>query len=193
MKRFLSLLAAGVLALGLSSSVEAQTRGVQAGGLILDDEQIPQHTVVVQAPQPGSQAYTDWGNAGFPTFAWSVPVPPVAGAQSGFVYPGPQNVGTGPLLFPYWIYPGQSSSLNGSPVDGGSMGTWNFATAAQLGIGGGNGVQYDVTAPQNTSIVAGDYLFNVAYAAVTSDESATARRSTRQRGRVVMRSMARRP
>ena len=110
----------------------AQVRALGAQALVLDDNAA--HTITVQTPQSGSQAYTAWSNAGFPRLAWSLPIPPVAGAQSAFLYPGPQNVGSGAPLLAYWIYPGQLSSLSGSPVSGGATGTWNYAPLSAFSI-----------------------------------------------------------
>jgi hypothetical protein len=135
MKRFLGLLATGALMLGLSSTAMAQ-HGIEAGSLVLQEAN--GKIVTIQPPQPGSQAYIDWQNAGYPLLNWSVPVPPVTGAQSGFLYPGPETPTVGPYpateMIPYWIWPGQTSNLNGSSVSGGSTGTWNYASTSQLGL-----------------------------------------------------------
>src|SRR5437879_5574373 len=109
MKRFLTLLATGAFALGLSTAANAQlTRGIAAQGLILDDN--AGHTITVQTPTSG-QAYTDWQNAGFPSFTWTAPIPPPGNPSSGFVLSGPL-LPTAPV-YPttrqllYWVYPNQ--------------------------------------------------------------------------------------
>ncbi len=151
MKRFLSLLATGALALGLSTTAQAQTRGIGAGALVLDD--LHGHAVTVEAPVFGTTAWTAWQAAGFPNLNWSIPVPPANGAQSGFLYDGPlspNTYGTGgaynintstgptgpgtPLVTPYtlpiWVNPGYQGFHN----YGGAAGAWDYANTNDLGI-----------------------------------------------------------
>src|SRR5665213_807281 len=139
MKRFLSLLATGALALGLSSSAMAQTRNIGAGGLVLDDYH--HHTVLLTTPpydagpytHPPTTAYDAWEEAGFPTLNWYTAIPPFANAQAGFLFPGPlSDTGalTAPYTLTYWLGPGQT----GFNHSGGYAGAWDYATSAQLGI-----------------------------------------------------------
>jgi len=145
MKRFLSFLATGALALGLSTSASAQTRAIGAGALVLDD--LHGHTITAETPQfvagpytfPPTSEYSAWAQAGFPNLTWSIAIPPAPGAQNGFLYAGPFNQTspasvpfppTAPYQLPYWVGPGQTGFNN----NGGSAGAWDYATEAQLGI-----------------------------------------------------------
>ncbi len=141
MKRFLSLLATGALALGLSTSVSAQvTRGIGAGAIILDDHtnSTPLHLITIETPQvtvPPNAEYTAWQLAGFPNLVWTAPVPPTTGAQAGFVYPGPTSPSTVTPYFAYWLPPGATSvGAPGNTNTGGYAGAWDYGTAAQLGL-----------------------------------------------------------
>ncbi len=130
MKRFLSLLATGALALGLSTSASAQIyRALGAGALTLDDNH--GNTLTIQTPQYLSTAWDEWSSEGFPNI-WTLPVPPVGGATPGFIYQGPL---TGSVLpdIAYWIPPGKTS-ISGSGNVGGFTGAWDYATELQLGI-----------------------------------------------------------
>ncbi|HWF44182.1 MAG TPA: hypothetical protein VG537_06040 [Candidatus Kapabacteria bacterium] len=142
-----ALLFAGA-ALLFSTSVRSQSHSIIAGSLIL--QQSAGKTITVQPPQVGSQEYTNWTNAGSPSLQWSVPIPPVTNAVSGFVYPGPQGASSGPSQLLYWVYPGQSSSANGTAVSGGTSGTWNYATPTQLGLGGAT-ITFGTTTPSSLS------------------------------------------
>ncbi len=138
MKRFLSMLATGALALGLYTTASAQTRGIGAGALTLDDLQnaVPPHLVTLEAPLVGSPEWLQWQSEGFPNLTWSVPVPPTNNAQSGFVYSGPLNQTTpasvpfSPYNLLYWLGPGQTGFNN----NGGAAGAWDWANTNQLGI-----------------------------------------------------------
>ncbi len=134
MKRFLSLLATGALALILSTSASAQTRGVSGGALILDD--LHGNALTLTTPLYGSPEWEAWAFEGFPS-VWYAPVPPANGAQDAFIYSGPiPAYGTGsidPPLLAYWVPPGVTGINN----PGGAAGAWDYATAAALGIGGG--------------------------------------------------------
>jgi len=145
MKRFLSILAAGVASFtmlsGFASSAFAQAGSFGAGALILTNPNstpASPKTVTLTSPVPGSPTYLAWQAAGFPNLTWSVPVPPLGNAQSGFVYSGPLTPSSGPYptvhQMLYWIYPNQSDNTNGSAVSGGTAGTWNYATTVQLGL-----------------------------------------------------------
>ncbi|MDP4233006.1 MAG: hypothetical protein Q8913_06560, partial [Bacteroidota bacterium] len=133
MKRFLALLATGAfVGLGLTTSAFAQTRSIGAGALVLDD--YLGHTITVQTPQFGSQAWLNWQANGFPSYTWTAPIPPAAGAQGGFIFSGPLTP-TAPVyptahLYPYWLYPNQTGFNN----SGGSGGAWDYATSSQLGL-----------------------------------------------------------
>jgi hypothetical protein len=140
MKRFLALLATGVLAIGLSTSAHAQTRGLGAGALLLDDLQSPPHHVSLTAPMFGSAAWLNWQSAGFPNLEWSVPVPPANNAQAGFVYSGPLSGAVIPHIA-YWVPPGVSGFNN----NGGYAGAWDYATGAQLGLVAGSGTANQLT------------------------------------------------
>jgi|GEM_PF-4707132 len=141
MKRFLSLLATGALALGLSTSASAQvTRGLGGGALILDDHEVPPHTLTIETPQnnpPGENPeWNAWQADGFPNL-WIFPVPPMNGAQGGFIYSGPLSGEVVPHIA-YWLPPGQNS-IDGNGNIGGAAGAWDYATAGELGLIGGSG------------------------------------------------------
>ncbi len=120
------------LAFVLSTSVSAQTRGVGAGGLVLDD--YTGHTITAQTPQNPSAEWTAWQTSGLTNLTWYVPTPPASGAQAGFVFSGPLTGTVVPQLA-YWVPPGQAGFHN----NGGYAGAWDYATESQLGIGGGGG------------------------------------------------------
>jgi hypothetical protein len=90
---------------------------------------------------------------------WTVPIPPVTNAISGFVYPGPQAASSGPSQLLYWVYPGQSSSANGTAVSGGTSGTWNYATPSQLGLDGAT-ITFGTTTPSSFSGNANNFMLD---------------------------------
>ena len=148
MKRFLSMLAtgaaAGMLALGLSTSASAQviTRGFGVGALILDDNL--SHTITLETPQSPFAEWSAWSGAGFPS-VWIFPVPPFNNAQSGFVFSGPLTGTATPPLLSYWLPPGQTT-INGGAYTGGAAGAWDYATTGELGLLSGSGTQYVIPA-----------------------------------------------
>ncbi len=195
MKRFLTFLAAGALALGFATSAHAQFpyRTFGAGTFQMDDNS--GHTLVLSTPQPGTPEYTAWGLTAppFSPFSYSIPVPPPAvgghPVQSGFLFAGPftfNNYGiTGPsgpgtlmtgtspnltgFTLPVWIYPGYadpSGANAGTGNYGGSAGAWGYSTTTQLGILTVlSGVAYNAVGQQATATPGTDYLYNVAYTA----------------------------
>lgn len=151
MKRLLALLAATAFTMGYGANASAQTRGFAAGAFIVDDLQAVNHKVVLKAPVFGSAAWNAWQAAPYngQTLSFSVPIPPTDNAQAGFMLAGPMATpppGTKPRV-PFWVYPQEANTTNGSPVNGGPMGTWSFATTDQLGIltTSGSGTQNYVT------------------------------------------------
>ncbi|HET6401179.1 MAG TPA: hypothetical protein VFH95_07240, partial [Candidatus Kapabacteria bacterium] len=121
--------AAAMLALGLSATAHAQlTRPFGAGALVLDDHQAPPHTLAIETPQFPSAEWTAWAAGGFQNL-FILPVPPTAGAQAGFIFPGPLSGSIVPEIA-YWVPPGQ----NGFNNNGGFTGAWDHATKAQLNI-----------------------------------------------------------
>ncbi len=160
MKRFLSLFATGaasasmLLALGLTTTAMAQTRGFGAGGIVMDDSH--GHTITEQTPQSPSAEWNAWQPAGGSNLNWFEPTPPVSGAQAGFVLSGPLTGAVVPELA-YWLPPGQTT-INGGTYTGGFAGAWDHATPAQLGIGGFTPAYLDVyavSAAGNTSVAQG--------------------------------------
>jgi len=106
--------------------------------LILHDPVAPSHQVVMTVPTNPSAAYTAWSLADpagtFPTLSWVAPVPPVNGAQGGFIYSGPTTGATlwstATELLPTWLVSNQVGPNN----NGGVAGTWDYATPAQLNL-----------------------------------------------------------
>src|SRR5579884_4246728 len=143
MKRFLSMLATGALALGLSTAAHAQ-RSFGVGSLVIDDNH--GHKVTITAPIFGSPEGNAWALTTPPymPLTWSIPVPPANNAQAGFMYAGPlvpntfsttgpSGPGTAlaqPYTLPVWINPG----YQGFNHYGGPAGAWDYATTSQLGI-----------------------------------------------------------
>ena len=149
MKKFLALLATGALALGLSSTAHAQA--IEGGGLILHDPLAPTHTISLTVPQdnpPGlNPQYNAWAAGGFTSFSWSIPVPPSAGVQGGFLFAGPSDAlpgaytapfsdptdaPAGTMLLPYWVGPNTA----GVHITAGNnlAGAYDFATPAELNL-----------------------------------------------------------
>ena len=135
MKYSVSFFAAFAMSFGLLSSAGAQTRGVGAGALMLDDNL--GHSITVETPQNPSAEWTAWQAAGFPNL-WIFPVPPSNGAQSGFVYSGPLTGEALPALLSYWLPP-NTTTINGGTYTGGAAGAWDFAGTGQLGLVTGTG------------------------------------------------------
>jgi hypothetical protein len=131
MKRFLALLATGVLALGLSSSANAQTRAISAGALVIDDlTPGAPHKITLIAPPTGSPEGIQWGSMGYPNLTMALAIPPTNGAQAGFIPAGPLTGPAGTHIA-YWIPP-SATGFHGHM--GGFGGTWDYATAGDLSI-----------------------------------------------------------
>ncbi len=125
-----------IVSISLQTS-QAQTRGVGAGAIIIDD--LNGHTVSLLAPLYHSPEWFAWAltSPPFKPLSWSVPVPPSNNAQAGFVYSGPLGGTTVPQIA-YWLPPGQSSRSSDGNA-GGTAGAWDYAGFGQLGVVSGNG------------------------------------------------------
>ena len=126
-----------------ATSAYGQTRGVGAQAIILDDNQVPAHTITIETPQPGDPGYADWIAGG--SLTWKLPVPPTAGASAGFVLPG---TAAGQTLI--WDMP---TSGGGT---GGAQGVW------RPGIAGGSSAA-DTVAPEVVNML-GAYAGGTTYA-----------------------------
>jgi hypothetical protein len=113
-------IACGMLAIASFSQIDAahaQSRAVGARSLILDDG--TSNTITLQTPVGG------WSG----NFNWYIPVPPIAGATSGFVYPG------GTLNDMLTWLPATQTYNNGiTTYYGGTSGSWVPKTASSLGF-----------------------------------------------------------
>ncbi len=130
--KFIFAIALGLaMAFGIGTT-HAQTRGVGAGALVLDDNH--GHVVTLTAPVDPSPEWTAWSltSPAFKPLQWSVPVPPANNAQAGFIYAGPLGGTTVPQLA-YWLPPGQTS-WSGDGNTGGYAGAWDYAGEGQLNI-----------------------------------------------------------
>src|SRR5579871_540703 len=135
-----------LLVLALAVNVQAQTRSVGMGALIVDDN--AGHKMSVTAPQPGDPAYNAWIAAG--TLSWRLPIPPSNNAPMAFVMTGSNN---GQVLV--WNPP------NSSGGSGGAEGVWQTGlvnpanislSAGQFLMGNGSNLGSAVTLSGDLSV-----------------------------------------
>jgi hypothetical protein len=151
-----------------TASLRAQVRGLGAGALILDDSH--GHTVIYQAPIPGSLEWDQWATTTppFKPLTLIPSLPPSNNAQGGFVYAGPSGGSVVPQLS-YWIPPNHNS-ITADGNTGGASGAWDYAASGQLGLVNGTGTLNTIPIWKLGDTAIGDSHISDASGTVTSSE-----------------------